>query len=84
MNASIADTKRKHNYVLPAYPKAAGKPTISIPGYPAEDDQPMAETDFHAQQIITLAAQLRTYLEDEQVYVGVDNFITNRATLPKR
>lgn len=76
MSLSIADTKREHNYVLPAYPLATGQPTISIPGYPAENNQPMGETDFHARQIITLSHQLRTFLEvDEHVYVGTDNFI---------
>ena len=61
---------------MPVFPKADGKPTIYIDGYPCEDDEPMAETDFHAEQIITLSDQLKRYFAiNDLVHIGVDSFI---------
>ena len=75
MNAST-DLNRAHGYVLPAHPKASGKATVYIEGYPMEDDEPMAETQFHARQIVTLSYQLAAFFGlEEKVYVGTDNFI---------
>ena len=65
--------KRKY---MPVFPKANGKPTIYIEGYPCEDDEPMAATDFHAEQIITLSDQLKRYFAiNELVHIAVDSFI---------
>lgn len=75
MNPSV-DFRREHGYVLPVYPKASGKATTYIEGYPAEDDEPMAETQFHARQIVTLSYQLGAFFGfEEKVYIGTDNFI---------
>ena len=65
--------QRKH---MPVFPKANGKPTVYIEGHPCEDDEPMAATDFHAEQIATLSDQLKRYFAiNELVHIGVDSFI---------
>ena len=65
----------KQRKYMPAFPKANGKPTIYIEGYPYEDDEPMAATGFHAEQITTFSEQLSRYFINEHIYVGVDSFI---------
>ncbi len=76
MNLST-NWKHKHGYVLPPYPVASGRATTSLEGYPAEDDEPMAATEFHGIQITTLSYQLRTFFRrrSDKVYVGTDSFI---------
>ena len=81
----FADDKQQHGYVLPSYPKASGNPTVYIEGYPSEDDEPMAATQFHARQIVTLSYQLGTFFGwEESVYVGTDTFIYYREDEPTR
>ena len=73
---TIADFEIKQRKYMPIFPKANGKPTLFIEGYPCEDDEPMAETDFHAEQIITLSDQLKRYFAiNELVHIAVDSFI---------
>ena len=73
---TIKDFTIKQRKYMPVFPKANGKPTIYIEGYPCEDDEPMAETDFHAEQIITLSDQLKRYFAiNELVHIAVDSFI---------
>ena len=73
---TIKDFAIKQRKYMPVFPKASGKPTVYIEGYPCEDDKPMAETDFHAEQIITLSDQLKRYFAiNELVHVAVDSFI---------
>ena len=73
---TIHDFTRKQKKYIPIFPKAIGKPTIYIEGYPYEDDEPMAETGFHAEQIITLSDQLKRYFAiNELVHIAVDSFI---------
>ena len=68
------DFKRKK--YMPDFPRASGKPTVYIEGYPSEDDEPMAATGFHGVQIRTFSDQLVRYFSAESaVYIGVDNFI---------
>ena len=68
------DFKRKK--YMPVFPRATGKPTVYIEGYPSEDDEPMAATGFHGVQIRTFSDQLVRYFSAESaVYIGVDNFI---------
>jgi len=75
MNLST-NWKHKHGYVLPPYPLASGRATMSLEGYPAEDDEPMAATKFHGQQIVTLSYQLGAFFRlEDKVYVGTDSFI---------
>ena len=54
---TLSDFEIKQRKYMPAFPKASGKPTPYIPGYPYEDDEPMAATGYHAEQIVTLADQ---------------------------
>lgn len=68
------DFKRKK--YMPVFPRATGKPTVYIEGYPSEDDEPMAATGFHGVQIRTFSDQLARYFNTESsVYIGIDSFI---------
>jgi len=69
----------KRRKYMPIFPRASGKPTIHIEGYPSEDDEPMAATWFHGEQIVTFSDQLKRYFEDNpQVFIGVDTFVYYR------
>ncbi len=73
---TLNDFRIKQNKYIPNFPKANGKPTIYIEGYPCEDDEPMAATDFHAEQITTFSDQLKRYFAiNELIHIGVDSFI---------
>ena len=73
---NISEFEFKQRKYMPVFPRASGKPTIYIEGYPYEDDEPMVETDFHAEQIITLSDQFKRYFEtNELVHIAVDSFI---------
>ena len=81
----FADDKQQHGYMLPSHPKASGNATVYIEGYPSEDDEPMAATQFHARQIVTLSYQLGAFFGwEESVYVGTDTFIYYREAEPTR
>ncbi len=68
------DFKRKK--YMPVFPRATGKPTVYIEGYPSEDDEPMAATGFHGVQIRIFSDQLARYFSTESpVYIGIDSFI---------
>ena len=70
------DFEIKQRKYIPVFPKANGKPTIYIEGYPCEDDEPMAATAFHGIQINTLFDQFSRYLViNDLIYIGVDSFI---------
>lgn len=76
---TLSDYHIKQKKYIPIFPRATGKPTIYIEGYPYEDDEPMSATGFHADQITTLSDQLSRYFAvDELIYIGVDNFIYYR------
>ena len=76
---TLSDFEIKQRKYMPVFPKASGKPTRYIPGYPYEDDEPMAATGFHAEQIVTLADQFFRYFEiNEHIFVGIDTFIYYR------
>ena len=76
---TLTDFEIKQRKYMPIFPKASGKSTVFIEGYPCEDDEPMAETDFHAEQIITLSDQLKRYFAiNELVHIAVDSFIYYR------
>ena len=69
----------KQRKYMPVFPKATGKPTPYIEGYPYEDDEPMAATGFHADQIGIFSEQLFRYFEpNPYIYIGVDSFIYYR------
>ena len=68
------DSKEKK--YMPVFPRATGKPTAYIEGYPSEDDEPMAATGFHGVQIRTFSDQLARYFSTESaIYIGIDSFI---------
>lgn len=72
----FADKQRKY---MPTVTKATGKPTVYIPGYPYEDEEPMLATGFHGEQINILYEQLSSYFAMQpHIYIGVDNFIYYR------
>ena len=76
---TLNDFELKQRKYIPVFPKASGKPTVYIEGYPCEDDEPMAATDFHAEQITTFSEQLSRYFaSNAHIYIGVDNFIYYR------
>ena len=76
---TLTDFELKQRKYMPVFPKASGKPTISIEGYPCEDDEPMAATGFHAEQISNFFDQLSRYFAiNPHIYVGIDNFIYYR------
>ena len=58
---TLYDFAFKQKKYLPVFPKATGKPTYYIEGYPCEDDEPMAATGFHGVQINTFYDQLSRY-----------------------
>ena len=73
---SFNSSKEKY---MPVFPRAIGKPTIYIEGYPCEDDEPIAATGFHAEQITTFSDQLSRYFEiNALIYIGIDSFIYYR------
>ena len=73
------DFKLKQRKYMPVFPKANGKPTVYIEGYPCEDDEPMAATGFHAEQISNFSDQLYRYFAiNPHIYIGIDNFIYYR------
>ncbi len=76
---TINNFEIKQRKYMPVFPKAIGKTTVYIEGYPCEDDEPMAETDFHAEQITTLSDQFKRYFAiNELVHIAVDSFIYYR------
>lgn len=73
---TLYDFTLKQKKYIPIFPRANGKPTYYIQGYPCEDDEPMAATGFHGVQINTFYDQLSRYFAiSEQIYIGVDSFI---------
>ena len=73
---TVNDFEIKQRKYMPVFPKAIGKTTVYIEGYPCEDGEPMAATGFHGVQITTLYDQLKRYFAiNDLVRVGVDSFI---------
>ncbi len=73
---TLNDFRIKQNKYIPKFPRANGKPTVYIEGYPCEDDEPMAATQFHGLQINTIYDQISRYFSvNEYIHIGVDNFI---------
>lgn len=73
---TVRDFEFKQRKYMPNFPKASGKPTIYIEGYPCEDDEPMAATGFHADQIRIFSEQISRYFAlHPHIYIGVDSFV---------
>ena len=76
---TINTFKFKQRKYIPNFPKASGKPTIYIQGYPCEDEVPMPATEFHGMRTHTLFDQFLRYFQvDDHIHVGMDNFIYYR------
>ncbi len=76
---TINDFEFKQRKHIPIFPKASGKPTVYIEGYPCEDDEPMAATGFHGEQIRIFSEQLTRYFSlNAHVYIGIDSFVYYR------
>lgn len=76
---TVKDFVFKRRKYMPVFPKAAGKPTVYIEGYPYEDEVPIPTTGFHGEQINIFYDQLSRYFAiHPDIYVGVDNFIYYR------
>ena len=64
---------------MPTFPKAGGKPTVYIEGYPCADEKPMAATGFQGEQIRIFSDQLSRYFAiNTHIYIGIDSFIYYR------
>ena len=73
---TLTDFEFKQRKYMPVFPRANGKPTIYIEGYPYEDDEPMPATEFHGLQINIFYDQLFRYFRvNDYVHIGNDNFI---------
>ena len=73
---TLTDFEFKQRKYMPVFPRATGKPTIYIEGYPYEDDEPMPATEFHGLQINIFYDQLFRYFRvNDYVHIGNDNFI---------
>lgn len=76
---TINDFEFKQRKHIPIFPKASGNPTVYIEGYPCEDDEPMAATGFHGEQIRIFSEQLTRYFSiNAHIYIGVDSFVYYR------
>ena len=76
---TLNDFAFKQRKYMPVFPKANGKPTTYIEGYPYEDDEPMSATGFHGEQIVTLGDQFARYFAiNPYIHIGIDNFIYYR------
>ena len=72
---TLNDFERKRRKYMPTFPKATGKPTPYIEGYPCDDREPMPANEFHGMQTYTLFDQfLRYFQDDAHIYVGMGNF----------
>ena len=76
---TLNDFELKQRKYMPVFPKASGKPTVYIQGYPYEDDEPMPAGEFHGMQMHSLFDQfLRYFQAHPHIHVGMDNFIYYR------
>ena len=74
-----SDFELKQRKYMPVFPKAIGKPTVYIEGYPYEDEEPMPAGEFHGMQMQSLFDQfLRYFQAHPYIHVGMDNFIYYR------
>ena len=76
---NIDDFTLKKRKYMPTFPRAIGKPTVYIEGYPYEDDEPMPAGQYQGFQLNILLDLFRRFYEDEDyVHVGVDCFVYYR------
>ena len=76
---TLNDFELKQRKYMPVFPKASGKPTVYIEGYPCDDDEPMPAGKFHGMQMHSLFDQfLRYFQAHPHIHVSMDNFIYYR------
>ena len=76
---TLNDFELKQRKYMPVFPKASGKPTVYIEGYPCDDDEPMPAGEFHGMQMHSLFDQfLRYFQAHPHIHVSMDNFIYYR------
>ena len=76
---TVKDFAFKQRKYMPVFPKANGKPTVYLQGYPYEDEEPMPATGRHGEQQSVFYDQLSRYFRgNAHIYVGLDNFIYYR------
>ncbi|MCY3743401.1 MAG: Uma2 family endonuclease [Candidatus Poribacteria bacterium] len=76
---TLSDFELKQRKYMPVFPKAVGKPTTYIEGYPSEDENPMPAGEFHGMQMQSLFDQfLRYFHTHPHIHVSMDNFIYYR------
>ena len=59
---TVKDFNFKRKKYMPVLPRATGKPTVYIEGYPSENDAPMAATGFHGVQSLNLWLRWEDYI----------------------
>ena len=73
---TVKEFEFKQKKYMPIFPKAHGTPTVSIEGYPSEEENPMPATESHGIQMYTFYDQLwRRFEINEHIHVGIDSFI---------
>ena len=78
MNTIDDFTLKKRKY-MPTFPRAIGKPTVYIDGYPYEEDEPMPAGQHQGYQLNILLDSLTRFYEDEDyVHIGMDCFVYYR------
>ena len=68
---TLNDFELKQRKYMPVFPKASGKPTIYIEGYPYEDDEPMPAGEFHGMQMHGLFDQFRDIFRHTRISMSV-------------
>ena len=82
---TVKDLELKDRKYMPVFPRASGKPTDYIDGYPYDDGKPMSPTIPHSMQLHTFFGQLLRYFAiKDYVLVGTDNFIYYREGHPTK
>ena len=78
MNTIDDFTIKKRKY-MPTFPRAIGKPTVYIDGYPYEEEEPMPAGQHQGYQLnILLDSLMRFYEDEDYVHVGMDCFVYYR------
>ena len=68
---TINDFGFKQRKYMPVFPKANGKTTVYIEGYPCEDNEPMAATYFHVYRLTLLMTNSHDILLSMTRYTSV-------------
>ena len=76
---TLNDFQIKQRKYMPVFPKASGKPTVYIEGYPSEEKRTMPAGEFHAMQMQSLFEQFLRYFQPHpHIHVSMDNFVYYR------